>query len=103
MAFQEPVGAYFAHFADEALHVASGTTIKGYLDVQQLSIQGDDLMPAVSLDAEIYWDCVLADWLAAGVRPDDILRVEDIDYRVQEPPRDRVIARVLLRRVHPYE
>lgn len=103
MAFEEPTGVYFADFQDMALHVPSGQTIEGYLDVQQLSIQGDDLMPAVSLDAEIYWECLLDRWKAVGVRTEDILRISGIDYRVQEPPRDRVIARVLLRREHPYE
>lgn len=103
MKFKEPVGVYFAHHNDEALHVASGQTIEGYLDVQQLSIQGDDLMPAVSLDAEIYWECLVERWNAVGVRTEDVLRIDGIDYRVQEPPRDRVVARVLLRREHPYE
>ena len=103
MAFEEPVDAYFADFQDEALHVASGQTIVGYLDVEQFSVTGDDLMPSLATEAETYWECPLARWKEVGVLPEEVLRIDGIDYLVEEQPRNRVVARLKLRLVHPYE
>ncbi len=100
MKFKEPVGVYFAHHNNEALHVESGQTITGYLNIEQVEMLGDGMSPSVSIQTQNVWECPLDRWKEVGVSPEDHLKIDGETWVVEEDPRDTVVARIRLRK--PY-
>jgi hypothetical protein len=103
MAFKEPVGAYFAHHRDEAVHVPSGQTIVGYLNLESVGVQGSDLSPDINFEQEPRWECSRAKWHELGIRSEDHLLIDGETWIIEGEPKGRVIADVPLRRLSPHD
>ena len=96
--FEEPTAAYFADFQDVALHVVSGHTIRGYLNLEPVDVRPGGAMPDVRIDNAPEFQCSRVDWDAARVRNGDELEIRSSRWVVKETPREPVVVRVRLGR-----